>query len=563
MRWAVSVVGEKHVFRMRKRAIRYVADGEKRLHGTEKCGDFFFRSGENVAEGVVRVKRSVELGEKPLSLQDFLAVARDGAAVIITEHAMNKVRRSRKIVEEHLKAGVPMYGINTGFGRFADVSISEEQLSTLQINLIRADAVGVGNPLSEEIVRGVMLLRVNALVKGYSGARPEVVSTLAEMLNKRVTPVIPEKGSVGASGDLCPLAHMVLPMIGEGYAVYGGARFSGAEAMHRAGVPLLRLKAKEGLALINGTPVMTSIAAFALCGAENLMKCADIIAALTVEGLRGIMDAFDARIHEIRGQRGQCASAENLRRLLQESECASRQGELRMQDAYSLRCIPQVHGACRAAVAYVRQVVEVEMNAVTDNPLVFENGEVLSGGNFHGEPVAIAMDALGIAVAELGNLSERRIAKLVDPAHNHGLPAFLVEEGGLNCGFMVPQYAAAALVSENKVLAHPASVDSIPTSAGQEDHVSMGTIAARKARQIVEHVEAVLGIEWMAAAQAADLQPGLAAGKGTAPAYGLLREKIAFLQEDRVFFEDQAAASAMIGNGELVDAVERVIGPLG
>ncbi|MBN1105402.1 MAG: histidine ammonia-lyase [Deltaproteobacteria bacterium] len=499
---------------------------------------------------------------KSLSLKDFMDVSRDGARVEISAEAMERVIRSRDIVEGHLEAGLPMYGINTGFGKFENVSIPEDQLKALQINLIRADAVGIGDALSKNIVRGVMLLRVNSLARGYSGARPEVLTTLLEMLNRGVTPVIPEKGSVGASGDLCPLAHMVLPMIGEGEAEFGGDVLEGAEAMDRAGLPLLKLLAKEGLALINGTPVMTSVAAFALDGAANLARCADIIGAMSVEALRGIIDPFDPRIHQIRGQNGQIASARNLRRLLHGSARVSRQGEFRMQDAYSLRCMPQIHGACRMAIDYAASVVNAELNAVTDNPLVFENGDVLSGGNFHGEPIAIAMDALGIAVSELGNLSERRMAKLVDPAHNHGLPAFLVTQGGINCGFMVPQYASAALVSENKILAHPASVDSIPTSAGQEDHVSMGTIAARKALQIVEHAQAILGIEWMAAAQGLDLQPGSGLGEGTAPAYGLLRETVSYMKEDRVFYKDQAAAARLIASGALSDAVEKAVGQL-
>ncbi|MDO9508253.1 MAG: histidine ammonia-lyase [Thermovirgaceae bacterium] len=508
------------------------------------------------------MRQVVQLDGKTLSMKDFLAVSRDGAMVDISGEAMERVIRSRAIVEEHLRVGRPMYGINTGFGKFAEVSIPEDQLNALQVNLIRADAVGIGQPLPRAIVRGVMLLRANSLSRGYSGARSEVLMTLVEMLNRGVTPVIPEKGSVGASGDLCPLAHMVLPMIGEGKAEFDGTVLRGAEAMEKAEIPLLILRAKEGLALINGTPVMTSIAVFALEGAINLARSADIIGALSAESLKGISDAFDPRIHEIRGQRGQIESASNLRRLLAGSTRTTRQGELRMQDSYSLRCIPQIHGACRMAIDYARQVVEAELNAVTDNPLVFENGDVLSGGNFHGEPIAIAMDTLGIAVSELGNLSERRMAKLVDPAHNHGLPAFLVIDGGINCGFMVPQYAAAALVSENKILSHPASVDSIPTSAGQEDHVSMGTIAARKALQIVEHVQAILGIEWMAAAQAFDLQPKTRGGEGTEAAYRLLREQVAYMKDDRVFSEDQETAARLIASGALVDAVEKTVGSL-
>lgn len=498
-----------------------------------------------------------------LTLNDFVAVTRLGAQVKIAPAAVEKVLASRRVVEDLLAKGRPMYGINTGFGKFADVAIAEDEINLLQINLIRADAVGIGEPLPREVVRGILLLRANSIVKGFSGARMDVPQTLVDMLNKGVHPVIPEKGSVGASGDLCPLAHMVLPMIGEGEAEYDGTVYPGAEAMKRAGIPVLQLRAKEGLALINGTPVMTSAAAHALHDALCLQKSADIIGALTVESLRGIIDAFDPRIHEARSQKGQILSAANIRRLLESSAWVTRQGELRMQDSYTLRCIPQIHGASRMAISYVRDVVEAELNAATDNPLVLtDTGDVFSGGNFHGQPIAVAMDTLGIAVAELGNVSERRIAKLVDPALNHGLPAFLVCQGGINCGFMVPQYAAAAVVSENKVLAHPACVDSIPTSAGQEDHVSMGTIGARKARTIVSHVQAVMGIEWMCAAQAVDLQEKRAMGKGTDAAYQLLREHVTFVEDDRAFYGDQRRAAKLIEDGIIVDRVEERIGAL-
>lgn len=509
------------------------------------------------------MEKTVILDGNSLTLDNFLAVTRGNSPVGISGEAREKVAASRAVVDRLLEEGRPMYGINTGFGRFADVAIPDDQISLLQVNLIRADAVGVGAPLPREAVRGILLLRLNSLLKGFSGARPVIPETLAAMLNRGVHPVIPEKGSVGASGDLCPLAHMVLPMIGEGEAEFGGQVLPGADAMAKAGIPLVELKAKEGLALINGTPVMTSVSAHALYDALVLAASADVVAALTAESLRGIVNAYDPRIHEARRQKGQIAVAANLRRLLEGSSYMTRQGELRMQDSYSLRCVPQIHGASRMALDYVRGVIEDELNAATDNPLVMtDTGDVFSGGNFHGQPVAIAADTLGIAAAELADISERRTAKLVDPALNHGLPAFLVKQGGVNCGFMVPQYAAAALVSENKVLAHPASVDSIPTSAGQEDHVSMGTIAARKARTIVDHAAAVLGIEWMAAAQALDLQEPRTLGRGTRPAYDLLREHVAYMEDDRVFYRDQETAARLIAEGTLLERVEKAAGRL-
>ena len=337
----------------------------------------------------------------------------------------------------------------------------------------------------------------------------------------------------------------------------------GAEAMKKAGIPVIELKAKEGLALINGTQCMTSVASHALYDAQIIKKSADIIGALTAESLRGIINAYDPRIQQVRKHSGQKDVADNMLRLLEGSEYVTKQGELRMQDSYSLRCIPQIHGASRLAIDYVESVVDNEINAVTDNPLVFvDSGDVFSGGNFHGQPMAIAADTLGIALCELGDISERRVAKLIDPALNHGLPAFLVKHGGINCGFMIPQYVAAALVSENKVLAHPACVDSIPTSAGQEDHVSMGTIGARKAAQILKNVRMVLAIELMCAAQAVDLQDKRKLGKGTAAAYKVIRGTVDFMEEDRVFYKDQAAAAELIANGSLLNAVEKAVGEL-
>jgi histidine ammonia-lyase len=356
---------------------------------------------------------------------------------------------------------------------------------------------------------------------------------------------------------------MVLPMLGLGEAEYKGQVISGLDAMDKAGIPVISLRAKEGLALINGTQCMTSLAAHAYYDAHILIKSADVIGALTMESLRGIINAFDPRIHSVRKHKGQIDSAANIRKILEGSEYTTRQGEIRVQDAYSIRCTPQIHGASRLALDYVAGVCATEMNAVTDNPLVFtDSGDVFSGGNFHGQPMAIASDTLGIAMSEIGSVSERRIAKLVDPAMNHGLPAFLVKQGGINCGFMIPQYVAAALVSENKVLAHPASVDSIPTSAGQEDHVSMGTIAARKAATIVGHVKMILGIELMCAAQAIDLQEKRKMGKGTEAAYKAIRSKVEMMENDRIFTGDQNVSAELVGSGEMIEAVEKATGPL-
>ena len=509
------------------------------------------------------MEKHLSLNGTNLTLDALISVTRGSATVSASPEAMQRVSASREVVDKLVAQGHPMYGINTGFGRFADVAIGEEDLNLLQVNLILSDVCGVGAPLPRDVVRGMLLLRANSLLGGCSGARPVVIETLIAMLNAGVHPVIPEKGSVGSSGDLCPLSHMVLPMLGMGEAEYRGQVIEGAEAMKLAGIATIELRAKEGLALINGTQCMTSVAAHATHDAFVLLKSADAIGALTMESLRGIINAYDPRIHAIRRHKGQIESAANLRKVLEGSGYTTKQGELRMQDAYSVRCTPQVHGGARLAADYVAGVVLTEMNAVTDNPLVFtDNGDVFSGGNFHGEPMAIASDTLGIAVSELGNISERRIAKLVDPALNHGLPAFLVKNGGINCGFMIPQYAAAALVSENKVLAHPASVDSIPTSAGQEDHVSMGTIAARKAATIVSHVQMVLGIELLAAAQAIDLQEKRAMGKGTGAAYKAIREHVSFMENDRILNVDQNRAAELVASGKLLEAVEKAAGPL-
>jgi histidine ammonia-lyase len=500
----------------------------------------------------------VNIDGNNLTLEDVMKVARHNYKVELSHEAKERVLESRKIVEHIVDNNKVVYGITTGFGKFADVSISKQDCKTLQRKLILSHACGYGENFSKEITRGIMLLRANALSKGYSGIRLETLETLLEMLNKQVHPSIPEKGSLGASGDLAPLAHMVLPMLGEGEAEYKGEVLCGKEAMNRAGIKIIELTAKEGLALINGTQAMTAVGALALYESINLLKLSDVAAALTLEALRGIKDAFYLDIHHIRPHTGQIVTAENILSLIEESTYITRQGELRVQDAYSLRCIPQVHGASKDAINYVKDKMDIEMNSVTDNPIIISEDIVISGGNFHGQPMALSFDFLGIAVAELGNISERRLERLINYQLND-LPPFLVKNGGLNSGFMITQYAAAALVSENKILAHPASVDSIPSSANQEDHVSMGTIAARKALSIVENVKRVIATELIAACQAIDFRQGYSLGKGTEVAYKTIRQHIDFIEEDKVMYKELDKCTELINSNKLLSSVENII----
>lgn len=505
------------------------------------------------------------VGDRKLRLEDLINVTRNGYQVEISEAAYEKIARARKLVDTYVEEKRVSYGITTGFGKFCDTVISKEETGNLQRNLIMSHACGVGNPLSIDVVRGIMLLRVVNLTKGYSGARKVTVDTLVEMLNKGVTPFIPEKGSLGASGDLAPLAHMVLVMLGLGKAFYKGELLEGKEAMEKAGVAILpELSSKEGLALINGTQVMTSVGAHATYDAINLMKHLDLAGALTIEALNGITCAFDPRVHEIRGHQGQIRTAENFRKMLEGSGNTTKQGDLRVQDPYVLRCIPQIHGASKDALEYLRYKVETEMDAVTDNPIIFvDTDDVISGGNFHGQPMALVFDYLGIAISEMANVSERRIERLVNPNLNYGLPAFLVENGGVNSGFMIVQYAAAAVVSENKVLAHPASVDSIPSSANQEDHVSMGTIAARKAGEIMRNARKVIAMELLCACQGIDLRKAQdKLGAGTKDAYKLVREIVSYYDKDRVMNLDINAVENLIESNKVIEVVEKEIGEM-
>ncbi|RKD27567.1 histidine ammonia-lyase [Caminicella sporogenes DSM 14501] len=504
----------------------------------------------------------VYINGENLTIKDIVNVARKNYEVKLTDEAVEKVKKARRIVDEFVENEKVVYGITTGFGKFSDIAISKEETKQLQRNLIISHSCGVGKPFDEDIVRAIMLLRANALVKGYSGIRLSTLSTLVEMINKGVHPIIPQKGSLGSSGDLAPLAHMVLVMLGEGEAIYKGERLPGKIAMERAGIDTIELTSKEGLALINGTQVMTAVGALTVYDAIKVMKMADISAAMTLEALNGITDAFDERINMVRPHKGQRDSAKNLLKLTKGSKLTTRQGEIRVQDPYTLRCIPQIHGGSRDAINYVEEKVKIEINSATDNPLIFANEkDVLSGGNFHGQPMALAFDFLGIALSELANVSERRIERLVNPQLS-GLPAFLTEKGGLNSGFMIAQYAAAALVSENKVLSHPASVDSIPSSANQEDHVSMGTIAARKAKEILDNVINVLAIEILAAAQAIDFKNSDDLGEGTKIAYDIIRNEVPTLHEDRIMNIDINKCAFLIKNHKIVDEIENRLGEL-
>jgi histidine ammonia-lyase len=508
------------------------------------------------------LKKSLVLNGDQLTLDDAVSVLRNGDSARISPEAKQRVKEARLHIDTAVREKKVIYGITTGFGAFSDVIISSAQGRQLQQNILMSHAAGVGHPLADDIVRCTLLLMINSKAKGYSGLRPKTLDTLLKLFNKKVVPVVPEQGSVGASGDLAPLAHLSLVLIGKGQARYQGRTLSGAQALKRAGIAPVELAEGEGLALVNGTQVMTAIGALTLHRAIQLAKVLDIAASMSLEVLLGSNKQFDKRIHRLRPHSGQIDSAANIRRITEGSEIISSHKDCgRVQDAYSLRCVPQVHGASRDTLAYVKRVVETEMNSATENPLVFPNGQVMSGGNFHGQPVALAMDFLAIALAEFASISERRVERMVNPMLS-GLPSFLIEEGGVNSGFMIVQYTAASLVSENKVLAHPASVDSIPTSASKEDHVSMGTIAARKAGQILENVKQVAAIELLCAAQALDLFTNLKPGKGSLAAYKVIRRYVKPMKQDRELAPDIATVAGLIDNGDILKAVEKISGPL-
>jgi len=490
-----------------------------------------------------------------LSIGDVVKVARRGAGIKLDPQLREKIKKARRAVDQIISDDRVVYGINTGFGKFCDVTISSDKSRQLQKNLISSHAAGVGPAFDQEIVRAIMLLRLNALALGYSGIREEVINLLVEMLNQGVHPVIPSQGSLGASGDLAPLSHMALVLTGKGEAFYRGRKLKGNEALKAAGLQPVELQEKEGLALINGTQVMTALGAMAVYDAVNLCKSADIISSLSLETLKARWDAFDMLSYQVRPHPGHGATLRNLQKLLQGSQNLGSNQE-KVQDAYSTRCSPQVHGATKDALEHVKKALETEINSVTDNPLVYpEENRVISAGNFHGQPIALAMDYFALALAELGSISERRLERLLNTTLS-GLPPFLTTEGGLNSGYMIAQYTAASLASENKVYAHPASADSLPVSANQEDHVSMGTSAARKALQVVHNVTCILGTEYLAGVQALELCGSLGLGEGSRIACQVLREVVPFLKEDRELHLEMESSASLIREEKLVESVE-------
>jgi histidine ammonia-lyase len=496
-----------------------------------------------------------------LRWQDVVAVARSGERVQLSADSRARMLVSRKIVEDHVSAGDVVYGVTTGFGKFAQIAIAPDRRTELQRNLVRSHAAGVGEPFGVEVVRAMLLLRANALAKGFSGVRPALVETLLELLNKNVLPVIPQIGSLGASGDLAPLAHLALVLIGEGEADFNGRRIPGQEALNEAGIRPLELEAKEGLALLNGTQAMAAMAVLLRVDAARLITIADVAGALSIDATLSSRVPCDEAIHLLRPYPGAIASAKNVRTLLEDSAIlASHAHCKRVQDPYSLRCLPQVHGAARDALVHTEEMLAIELNAATDNPLVLADGRVVSGGNFHGQPIAVRMDYLALALHELGNISERRVDWVMNP-NLTDLPAFLAPIEGVHSGYMIAQYTAAALVSENKSLCGPASADSIPVSGNQEDHNSMGLTAARHARSILENVKTVLAIEILCATQAIHLR-GNGTGKGLRPGIAALRKHVPPLMADRVVATDIELVRKLLDSGEILTAIETAVGPL-
>ena len=495
----------------------------------------------------------MEVNGQRLSLAEVSAVARGAERVSLAEAARARIEASRRVIEQIIAENRTVYGVNTGFGKLSDVRIDPSQIRALQLNLVRSHSCGLGDPLSIEEARAMLLLRANVLALGYSGCRPIVVETLIEMLNQRVTPVIPEKGSVGASGDLAPLAHLALTAIGEGEAFLENQRMPSADALTRAGIAPLQLEAKEGIALLNGTQAMAAVGGLALSRAERVARLADVAGAMSLEALKGTPVAFDERIHSARPHAGQTAVAEHLRELLQDSQIREShlEGDPRVQDAYSLRCMPQVHGAVRDALSHTRGIVEIETGSATDNPLVFVgSGEVLSGGNFHGAPLALAFDYSAMAVTDLMSITERRIDRLVNPDANEDLPPFLTSDPGPASGFMMLQIVAASLLNEAKILAHPASIDNVPTDGGKEDHVSMGMTGAIKLRAIVGLAEKIVAIELIAAAEGLEYRKPLKPGRGVYHAYEAVRQRIERLTTDRSMTADIERLAAAIRAAE-------------
>ncbi len=498
------------------------------------------------------------LGEDWLSTSAYVNLAKTKVKIAISNQTWERVELFRNLVDSKLQSGQVIYGINTGFGFLSNVPISSDQLETLQLNLIRSHACGVGEALEEVVAKGLLALRIHSFLLGHSGVSRECIETLISMFNHNIIPVIPLKGSVGASGDLAPLSHLALCLIGEGEVYHQGKIVSAATAFREHGIPIYQPKAKEGLSLINGTQFMSAISAFAVEEAKNLAISADLISALSLDGIKGSLGPFDARIQDIRRHAGQGEVARFMRSLFEDQDeiMHSHVDCNKVQDPYSFRCIPQVHGASRDFIQYAHSIVERELNSITDNPLVFENGDVISGGNFHGQYIAMAMDTLALAVCELGSISERRIEKLTNPSLS-GLPPFTIRDSGLNSGFMIPHVVAASLVSENKILAHPAVVDSIPTSADKEDHVSMGPISARKAREIIKNVEIILAIEAITACQAIDLHAPLKPSFKLKKVYNVIRTVSKYMTSDRAMSKEIEQVAQLIRQGALVRSIEQ------
>jgi len=500
----------------------------------------------------MEVEASLALSGQALTIEEIAAVATNGHRVTVASEAWPKIKASREVVERVVTSGDTAYGINTGFGKLADVRISNGDLKALQRNLVLSHACGLGEPLPEPETRAMLLLRANVLAKGHSGVRPVVLETLVALLNHRIHPIIPSRGSVGASGDLAPLAHLALALIGEGEVLHNGKRTGACCALREAGIAPVVLEAKEGLALLNGTQAMAATGALALDRALRVTQLFDLAGAMSLEALRGTPTAFDERIHLARPHRGQIAAAAHLRQLLEDSEIreSHRHNDPRVQDAYCLRCMPQVHGAARGALTHVREVIEIEAGSATDNPLIFaDENDILSGGNFHGAPLALALDYAAIALTDLMSISERRIDRLINPDINEGLPPFLSDTPGISSGLMIAHVAAAALLNEAKVLSHPASVDSVPTSGGKEDHVSMGMTSALKLRQVVENAEHVLAIEMMSAAQGLDYRQPLKPAREVEQARAAVRNCVPRLAEDRILSTDIERLAAEIRAG--------------
>jgi histidine ammonia-lyase len=512
------------------------------------------------------MSKEIILDGHGLTIADIYNVAyskNNDVTVKLSEIARESVIKAKDYVTKIVEKGEPVYGINTGFGALSSVHIQKDDLSTLQVNLIRSHCTGVGSPFSREVTRAIMLLRANCLASGFSGVSLKAIELIIKFLNHDITPVVPEKGSVGASGDLAPLSHIALALIGEGEVIYNGKLVRSDFAIRDIGEEPVVLGPKDGLALINGTAVMAALGALAIHKAERLMKLADIAAACTVDGVRGTINAYDHKIHGLKPHPGQLSSAINLNKILDGSEILTSHPDCgKVQDPYSLRCVPQVHGACRQTLNHAREVLTLELNAVTDNPLIFiGDDEVISGGNFHGEAISMAMDYLAIGLAELCNISERRVEKMMNPTFSD-LPAFLTPNSGLNSGLMIAHVTSAALTSENKYLCHPASVDSVPTSTDKEDHVSMGVTAGRKLHEVLDNLTSCLSIEFLCNTQALEFHRPLKSSDAIEAVITHVRKTVPRIEDDRVFYKDMNNIKALINNNELLSAVENVLGEL-